>query len=105
MSALWKQLGVVTAGMFLAVAFQAHASGTDMETTAGGELFTKTCAACHTAKPAKLMGKPVAELVKDVNKYQAMTNPTGGAAKMHNAVKDLKAKQIEEVAIYLNMLK
>lgn len=101
MSALWKQLGVVTAGMFLMVAFQAHAA----DGKAGAELYNKTCMACHKDKPAKMMGKPVADLVKSISSYQTMACPTGGAEKMQNAVKGLDAMQIENVATYLNALK
>lgn len=103
MSTLWKQLGVVTAGMFLVVAFQAHAAEGNAVT--GAELYKEHCMSCHKEKPAKLIGKPVAELVKSVVKYQEMTNASGGAAKMQAAIKDVTLPQITDVAAYLNSLK
>lgn len=103
MSGLWKQLGVVTAGMFLMVAFQAHAA--EGNVAAGEDVYKKTCITCHKENPSKMVGKPVDALVKNISKYKDMVSPTGGAAKMHNAVKDLSAAQMTDVATYLNSLK
>lgn len=71
----------------------------------GQELYQKLCAACHSATPAAMKGKPVDTLVAGMDKVKNMSNPSGGAARMQQVVKTLSPQQMKDIATYLNQMK
>lgn len=103
MSALWKQVGCLSAVALLFMAVQVQAAAGDA--AAGEKIYKESCMSCHKDKPAKMMGKPVADLVTKMQKYQKMACPVGKVATMQEALKPLSDKQLTDVGTYLNGLK
>lgn len=75
------------------------------EAGAGKALYQQHCAACHSANPAAMKGKPVDMLVEKMNKVKNMSNASGGAAKMQQVLQPMSADQIKSIAVYLNQMK
>lgn len=71
----------------------------------GQELYQKLCAACHSASPAAMKGKPVDALIAGMEKVKNMSNPTGSTARMQQVVKPLSPQQLKDIATYLNQMK
>ena len=92
---------LLAAGLLLvgtAVAAQDNAAS-------GQEMYQKLCAACHSATPAAMKGKPVDTLVAGMDKVKNMSNPSGSAARMQQVVKTLSPQQMKDIATYLNQMK
>jgi len=79
----------------------------------GAALFVK-CAGCHgkdgqtvaLGKADKIAGKPVDELIRDIEGYKAGTQDEHGMGKLMNAqVKAYSAEDIKAVAEYIHGLK
>ena len=68
----------------------------------GQELYQKLCAACHSATPTAMKGKPVDTLVAGMDKVKNMSNPSGGAARMQQVVKTLSPQQMKDITIASN---
>lgn len=103
MRALWKSIGLLSAGMLVFAAVQATAAAGDA--ASGATLYTASCAKCHQDKPGKMMGKPVNDLLAKFNKYKNTPSATGKVAEMQKAFLPWSEKDMNDVATYLNGLK
>lgn len=105
MSKIWKQIGGFVIVAFLFVAAQSQAAQEDWAEE-GRKLYNDLCAACHTDKPAKLMGQPVDSLMAKMQKVKNLPSPTNEKmAEMQDALKPLAGQDMENIAVYLNGLK
>lgn len=103
MTNLWKQLVCLSAVAFLFMAVQVQAAAGDA--MAGEKLYKESCMSCHKDKPAKMMGKPVGDLVAKMQKYKTMECPTGKVATMQKSLMPMSDKQLTDIGTYLNGLK
>ena len=90
---------LVAAGLLIAgsvVVAQSADSGQDM--------YTKLCSGCHSASPA-FKGKPVDALLSGMDRVKNMSNATGAAARMQQALQPLSPEQTKSIASYINGLK
>ena len=70
----------------------------------GEEMYTKLCSGCHSASPA-FKGKPVDALLAGMDRVKNMSNATGAAARMQQALQPLSPEQTKSIATYNNGLK
>ena len=70
----------------------------------GEEMYTKLCSGCHSASPA-FKGKPVDALLAGMDRVKNMSNATGAAARMQQALQTLSPEQTKSIATYINGLK
>mgnify|MGYP003592611868 CR=1 FL=1 len=70
----------------------------------GQELYTKLCSGCHSPSPA-FKGKPVDALLAGMDRVKNMSNATGAAARMQQALQPLSPEQTKSIATYINGLK
>ena len=103
MTALWKHISLLSAAALVFVAVQANAAAGDAG--AGEKLYKESCMSCHKEKPGKMAGKPVDGLVSKMQKYKDMACPAGKVAQMQKVLKPWGAKEMNDVATYLNGMK
>lgn len=70
----------------------------------GQEMYTNLCSGCHSPSPA-FKGKPVDALLAGIDRVKNMSNATGAAARMQQALKPLSPEQTKSIATYINGLK